>query len=312
MLTFFTTAKPFRGHSGIIQRNAIKSWTLLSADVEVILFGDDEGAAETARELGIRHEPHVERSAYGSKRLDYMFATARAIARHEILCYVNCDIILLEDLWPALDRIRTAYPQFLMVGRRWDVDISCPWEFAAPNWQTLLRNVVLELGRQRSAEWIDYFAFTRELYGSSVPPFVIGRVHWDHWLVWKALDSKVAVVDVSSAVMAVHQNHDYSYHPQGKQGVWNDQEAGRNHRLSGGWKHLRVICDASHVLESECLRANRQRYWSVTTRYAQQVGRLLLFHGWLPIYFFLLRISRPLRRRLRLRILTLRRSSGNV
>ena len=45
MLTFFTTAKPFRGHNAIIQRNALKSWTLLRPDVEVILFGDDEGAA---------------------------------------------------------------------------------------------------------------------------------------------------------------------------------------------------------------------------------------------------------------------------
>jgi hypothetical protein len=68
MLTFFTTAKPFRGHSETIQRNALKSWTLLGADVEGILFGDDEGAADTARDLGIRHEPHVERSEYGAKR----------------------------------------------------------------------------------------------------------------------------------------------------------------------------------------------------------------------------------------------------
>jgi hypothetical protein len=36
MLTFFTTAKPFRGHSETIQRNALKSWTLLGADVEGI------------------------------------------------------------------------------------------------------------------------------------------------------------------------------------------------------------------------------------------------------------------------------------
>jgi hypothetical protein len=29
MLTlFFTTAKPFVGHSGVIQRNALKSWKL--------------------------------------------------------------------------------------------------------------------------------------------------------------------------------------------------------------------------------------------------------------------------------------------
>ena len=73
MLTLFTTAKPFRGHSGIIQRNALKSWTLLHPDVEIILFGDDEGAAEVCAEYGLRHEPHVERNEHGTKRLDYIF-----------------------------------------------------------------------------------------------------------------------------------------------------------------------------------------------------------------------------------------------
>ena len=34
MLTLFTTAKPFKGHSAIIQRNALKSWTLLDPDIE--------------------------------------------------------------------------------------------------------------------------------------------------------------------------------------------------------------------------------------------------------------------------------------
>jgi len=312
MLTFFTTAKPFRGHSETIQRNALKSWTLLGADVEGILFGDDEGAADTARDLGIRHEPHVERSEYGAKRLDYMFTTARAIARHEILCYINCDIILIEDFCCAIERIRTAHQQFLMVGRRWDVDISRPWEFRRPNWQARLRGIVREGGRQRSPEWIDYFAFTRGLYGSSIPPFVVGRVHWDHWLVSKALDLKARVVDVSAVVMAVHQNHDYSYHGQGKHGVWNDEEAGRNHQLSGGWKHFRMICDASQVLESNRLTGNKRLYWSITTRYARHVGRVLLFDGWLPIYFFLVGTTRPLRRRLRPRTLTLRRWGGNV
>jgi hypothetical protein len=97
VLTFFTTAKPFVGHAEIIQRNALKSSTLVHPDAEVILFGDEGGAAEVARELGIRHEPHVERSEHGTKRLDYLFSTARAIARHDVLCYVNCDIVLMED-----------------------------------------------------------------------------------------------------------------------------------------------------------------------------------------------------------------------
>jgi hypothetical protein len=32
-------AKPFRGHNGIIQRHAMKSWTLLQTGMEVILLG---------------------------------------------------------------------------------------------------------------------------------------------------------------------------------------------------------------------------------------------------------------------------------
>ena len=97
MLTIFTTAKPFRGHIGIIQRNALQSWKALHPAVEIILFGADEGAADVAQELGLHHEPHVERNEHGIKRLDYLFARAQLIAKHDVLCYVNCDIILMQD-----------------------------------------------------------------------------------------------------------------------------------------------------------------------------------------------------------------------
>ena len=97
MLTFFTTAKPFQGHSAIIQRNALRSWTRLGLDVEVILFGDEPGAAEVCAELGLRHEPYVERHESGMKYLNYMFERAQQIARHDYLCYSNCDIILMND-----------------------------------------------------------------------------------------------------------------------------------------------------------------------------------------------------------------------
>jgi len=69
MITFFTTAKPFIGHNGVIQRNALKSWTLAAPAAEVIMFGNEEGAAETAWELGIRHVAEVERTPEGPKVL---------------------------------------------------------------------------------------------------------------------------------------------------------------------------------------------------------------------------------------------------
>jgi hypothetical protein len=331
MLTFFTTAKPFRAHIGIIQRNAIQSWKALHPQIEIILFGNDEGAAEAAQKFGLRHEPHVECNELGTKRLDYLFARAQAIARHEILCYINCDIILMQDFCRAIDRVRAMHREFLMVGRRWDTDITEPLPFQSrerhlcsiprvqrdespdwrgqdlpasdsqtPQWQTDLRSLALHRGRKCTAEWIDYFAFSRGLYGPDMPPFVL-RVFWDNWLVWKALDSNKPVVDASRAVLAVHQNHDYSHHPQGKPGVWNGEEARRNALLAGGWRHLRTIADASEVLTPEELKPNALRHWSTARRYATQAGRVLLYDVWHPIWFALLNLTRPLRNALRIR-----------
>jgi hypothetical protein len=301
MLTFFSTAKPFRGHSGIIQRNALKSWMLLWQDAEVILFGDEEGASQAAEELGLRHEPHVERNEFGTKRLDSMFRRAQAIARHELLCYINCDILLMQDFCDAVERVRVAHEQFLMVGRRWDVEIHEPVNFESKKWEASLRSRVLGEGRRRTPDWIDYFVFTRGLYETNLPPFVVGRVCWDNWLVWKALDSHCSVVDASVQVLAVHQNHDYGYHPQGKSGVFHGLESGRNYQLAGGWRHLGTIADATEVLRPDGLKPNRLRHWAPAKRYARQAGRVLLHDAIEPAWFLFMDLTRPVRRRLRLR-----------
>ena len=312
MLTFFTTAKPFRDHLGVIQRNALNSWKRLHPDVEVILFGDEEGVAAAARTFGIRHEPHVERNEYGTKRLDYMFGKAQALARHDLLCYINCDIMLMQGFCHALARVKAAHSKFLMIGRRWDTEINEPYDFERRDWQTRLRGHALHKGKERTPDWIDYFAFTRGLYGPDLPPFVIGRVFWDNWLVWKARDSKVPVVDVSAVVIAVHQSHDYGYHPQGKEGVFHGEESGRNYRLAGGWSHLRTIADATEVLREEGLKPNAMRHWAAVKRHVRQAGRVLLYDVVQPVWFLFLAITRPLRRALGLRTENLRRLRGKV
>ena len=124
MLTFFTTAKPFVGHSDLIQRNALKSWKALHSDVEVIVFGDDDGVASVCAEYCLRHEPQVERHQSGMKYLNHMFERAQAIARHDYHCYSNCDIILLADFYQAFIRAVKWRRSFLMIGQRWDTDIS--------------------------------------------------------------------------------------------------------------------------------------------------------------------------------------------
>src|SRR6267142_484770 len=159
ILTLFTTGKAFTGHSGVIQRNALGSWMRLHADVEVILFGDDEGAADVARELGLRHEPRVERNQFGSKRIDSMFARAAEIARHDVLCFCNCDIILLPEFCAALERVRGGHERFLMVGRRWDTNVREAVDFGDVNWGVGLKELAHQRGVQQPGWSVDYFAY---------------------------------------------------------------------------------------------------------------------------------------------------------
>ncbi len=302
MLTLFATGKPFRDHSSVIQRNALRSWTQLHPDIEVILFGDDAGAAETCLELGLRHEPFVERNKFGTKRLDFMFARAQEIACRPLLCYINCDIILFPEFCRALERVQAAHGKFLMVGRRWDLDVVHPLNFHEPGATGHIRQLALQFGSQRGPDAIDYFAFRRGFY-AEIPPLVVGRVWWDHWLVWKARQQRADIVDVSSQVIAIHQNHGYDYHPAGAIGVWNDQQALRNYELAGGKWHLYTIADATHILES----SGDRRSWG---RFLVPYWRVLR-PKIIPVWFGFLHVTRPMRKLLADTIRTLF-SSGMV
>ena len=69
-ISIFTVPKPFIGKIGIIQHNAITSWTLLKPKPEIILFGDEIGTAAIAHDLGLNHVPDIECNTYGTPLLD--------------------------------------------------------------------------------------------------------------------------------------------------------------------------------------------------------------------------------------------------
>ncbi len=281
MLTLFAIPKAFRGHTAIIQRNAITSWTRLQPVPEVILFGDDPGTAEMAAELGVRHVPAVDRNPTGAPMLHDLFAKAEQAASNSLLCYVNSDIMLMDDFMRAVERVSKLPPPLMMVGQRWDVDLRDPWEFA-PQWQTELQRFVVAHGKQLRATAVDYFVFTKGL-GTGLLPLALGRVGWDNWLVWHARSQGAAVIDASDVVMAIHQNHDYSHHPGGEEAVWRGEEARRNRELIGDWYHLLTIEDASHRLTPDGIRPSRRHSWMVVKRawshprgVAKLIGRALV------------------------------------
>jgi hypothetical protein len=272
MLTLFSTPKPFLGHIGVIQRNALKSWKLLDANAEVILFGNEEGAAEACEELGLRHEPQVARSTQGAVRADSLFATAQAMAQRELLCYLNCDIVITAEFAGALRRVSAWQSRFLMVGRRWDTEVTEPIDFSAGDWQEKLLAKARKDGIQRFYHNVDYFAFPRGFY-TAIPELVVGRVWWDHWMVWQALNSGAAVVDASDVVCAVHQNHDYEHVPQGWDTVAKDEDARRNLVLAGGHAHLRTIEDATFRFTATGIVPNRFAWLAPAKRRWRSAGK---------------------------------------
>lgn len=245
MLTIFSAPRAFHRQFDTIQRNAILSWKKLSPECEIILFGNEEGIAEVAAELGVKHIPEVKCNEFGTPLISDLFERAQRIASHSKLIYINADIILMSDFLKGIESVDLS--EFLIVGRRWDLDVKERIQFDEENWEDKLRKRISEDGKLHGFSGIDYFIFPRNLW-KKIPPFALARTAWDNWLLYQARLSKVPLIDATGIITAVHQNHDYSHHIEGRAGVWKGQEAKINLRLAGGYSHLFTIRDANWIL----------------------------------------------------------------
>lgn len=253
LVTVFTTPKPFRGHIGTIQRNAIRTWVALRPSCDVVVFGDEEGTGQAAAEMAVSHVPEVDRNESGMPRIRNLFMQAEDRSRTPFLCYANADILLMPDFIDALERLARLHDRFLMIGHRYNADIHEPLQ-CGPGWDAQLRNSLIQRGITLSSIGVDYFVYPRRLWGDIPETLVVGRAGWDFWPLYEARLRKAIVVDATQVVMAVHQNHDYSHHPDGKVGIYDGVEADRNYATLGGGQCVLTIRDATHILTERELR----------------------------------------------------------
>ncbi|CAD5961728.1 Putative glycosyl transferase [Planktothrix tepida] len=226
-ITIFAVPKPFRGQIGIIQRNAIQSWTKLQPQPEIILLGTDQGTQETAIEFGLRYIPDINVNAQGTPLLNSIFFQASQQATHRILTYVNSDIILTRDFIPTVQQVVSQYPQFLILGRRWNLDITDSIDYNNPNWEQNLRDRLHQAGTFSGVGALDYFVFPKPLF-SQLPEFAIGRAGWDNWMVGEGLKQNIPVINASQIITAIHQNHDYHHLPGHRLEAFQGTEAQHN------------------------------------------------------------------------------------
>ena len=246
LITLFSAPKSFADpHIATIQRNAIKSWTLLP-DVEVILLGEEIGLAEAAQELGVKHLSNVAKNKSGTPLISSMFQLARENSTSDVLCIINVDMLLMPDFVEAARRSRTLREKFVLLSQRWDLDVTQPLDFTE-GWQDRLSSMVHRQGNLHRPAGSDFFLFPVSCF-LDIPNFAIGRAGWDNWMIYKARQEKWTVIDCTPSVMIVHQNHDYSHLPGGKP-HYEHPDTNENIRLAGGEANIRyTVLDATHQL----------------------------------------------------------------
>jgi len=254
MLTIFALPKPFRGHFNLIQRNAIASWARLAGEPEIILFGDEEGTAEAARDLGVLHVPDVPADEFNTPLMSGVYERGYSLAKSSMICYINSDIMLLGDFLGAIRQVKAWREEFLMTGRRLNVDLDEPEAYRTAESETRLRELVLKQNQPTQIGAMDYFVFPRALF-PTFPAFTPGAGYWDNWMVGNTLAKGIPVVDASEVVFAVHQNHGKTV------AMWQEIDASvqgrRNWELSGG--HNCTRADVTHRLTSNGIRSNFPR-----------------------------------------------------
>jgi hypothetical protein len=205
-ITIFAVPMAFKGDREVKQDNALGSWARLEPRPVVFLFGDEKGIDAAAVRHGAMHLPHIERNQFGTPVVaDAFHQMQKLAAPHDVVCYVNSDIILLQDWMDALRKTQKKFnKKFLAVGRRWDVDLNVAIQFHA-EWVKKLRARVAASGKLHSVGAIDFFAFRPGVY-EQVPHFYIGRSAWDNWLVGHAVREGIDTVDLSPVATVIHQD----------------------------------------------------------------------------------------------------------
>ena len=99
-----------------------------------------------------------------------------------------------------------------------------------------MKNKILPNSTIHNKSAIDYIIFPCT-YNISLPPFAVGRIAWDNWVIGETLRQSIPLIDLTNTLTVLHQNH-----PPRIQ--INIEEYHKNRENSGGLFHLGTIRNA--------------------------------------------------------------------
>lgn len=242
LLTLFSAPKPFSDpHIATIQRNAIQSWMQIGKEIEILLIGKESGIEAIANEFQLIHLRDVKCNEKGTPLVSSIFNLARQTSQAHLLSYVNADILLFPDYLSIANMARQQLEYFLVIGQRWDLDITKPLDFSA-GWEKRLKNEIADHGQLHFPAGSDFFIFPRETF-NEIPDFAIGRAGWDNWMIYHAKQQGWQIVDATPSLLVIHQSHDYSHLTNGLP-HYDQEESQYNLQLAGGVNRMYTILDS--------------------------------------------------------------------
>lgn len=213
LLVWFTTFKNVTVRQ-TIQNNTLKNWgkfTSFGMQPVFFTFEATRDYEETARNCGFDIYEISRVNWHGTPFLDRMVATIMNFSLYNnsvFYGFCNGDILFDESLPRTLSVIikkisKLPAPPILVIGQRTNYKMARDWtepETGFEHVEEFRKN-----GTLFRTDAIDYFFFTRDFPTHLFKDLVIGRRGYDNYIVGKALQMQVTVVDATKTLTALHQ-----------------------------------------------------------------------------------------------------------
>jgi len=196
-LTFFTIPQAFEDEYDLIQRNAIKSWTLFNPEPDIFLLGNALDVASIANEFGLYHIPNIDQNASISEIAKWL----DRLINNTILVYLNPCVILTKDFTNTIQEIYNNQDHFFLTGQYRTIQTEGVIDFNDSQWQHKLRVMADKQGMsQGQLQDNIYLIFNKQLLKQLFILNHNAEYTWEQQLFYAALRKYYPIIDGSPII----------------------------------------------------------------------------------------------------------------
>lgn len=227
---------------------AVQSWLASTPTARVVLFLDELKHSVIVNER-LRFEPTPGPfGSTGAPRLDVLMEVGKNLSSTDVLCFINGDIIVPKSFSQAVDVVRRTGD----IGMGYRLDCSVQEGFGPQATSVLnledAEKYFVEPCVPHGIYGKDYFLYKHDFWeqlGIKIPPFYVGKLYWDNWL----LDvSRMRAIDFTPFLMVGHFNHVYPWvklqskdSQATRQAMYSVSDVQTNGKLARGTKYASII-----------------------------------------------------------------------